>query len=298
MLGKDLSNETKISRSQYINQLFDDLKRRILNLDELSLSFFKKLKSWDIIVKHDVRIYYNHFSKNRVTKISNILSSQKGKQALKQYSQRNIYNILLSISYNAFYFALYFLVLPNLSQHLFKIYGHHSIYSGVIISVTHIGEFVGGGLSLFWIKKSYKFTLLLSTFMLSISQLLYCFSYNFNSVTMIILSRFFLGMGNERILNKKYITEYVNKIDIVKYGKLFTYFTFIGSAFGLMITLIFIIIDGDYELWGYFNLNYITNPSWVCLLISLILFGLIMCYYTDPYNHLFSIYESDGIYNF
>ena len=115
---------------------------------------------------------------------------------------------------------------------------------------------------------------------------------------MLGISRFVLGLGNGKILNKKYLTDYVNKIDVVIYSVLYTYFTWIGGAIGLIITFgcCMIMIENDNCFFRYFCFNFQTNPSWICLVISLILFFFILFFHTDPYSLIFNIYEGDCNY--
>ena len=112
---------------------------------------------------------------------------------------------------------------------------------------------------------------------------------------MIGLSRFLLGLGNAEILNKKYLTEYVNKIDITKYSMLNTYFSLIGSCIGFSITLVFIIINNKYTILNYIKFDSYTYPSTIGLLMSFFLLISILCFYKDPNSVDFEIYERDCI---
>ncbi len=289
------NSEIKRRDTLTVKHLLNDLNSKIIKLDELSFSFFKKLKVWDIIVKHEVRIIYNHFSnvKNNNLNFEVHNKAKKAEQALREYSNDNIHNIGIVLVHTALYKILFYLIFPTILLYLKKI-EYNLIYSGLVASSTHLGELIATLLSSFCVTKGYKFILTLSVILYAISLFLYSFAYHFNSIYYLIISRFTLGLGNTKMINKKYLSNYVNNLDVVRYSILYNYYSFIGGMLGFFINFVFLFISKDMIFMNIFHCNYLTNPSWVCCLLSIFFLIFICIFFTEPKKDKFKIYDEDS----
>lgn len=297
LIDDQRTSEIKRRDTLTVKHLLNDLNSRIIKLDELSFSFFKKLKYWDIIVKHEVRIIYNHFSNNKNKNRSLELKNQVNRpdQALKEYSNDNIHNIGIVLIHTAFYKILYYLIFPSILVYLQKL-EYNIIYSGLIVSSTHLGELIATLISQLFVKKGFKFTLTFSVFLYATSQFIYCLAYHFNMIYYLLISRFLLGLGNTKLVNKKYLTDYVNNLDVVRYSNLYKYYSFIGAMLGFFINFMFLFVSKDLNFMNIIHCNYLTNPSWICFLLSLFFLIFICIFYTEPKKEKFKIYDVESKY--
>jgi hypothetical protein len=289
------TSEIKRRDTLSVKHLLNDLNSRIIKLDELSFSFFKKLKFWDIIVKHEVRIIYNHFSnvKNNNLNFEVQIKTNKADQALREYSNDNIHNIGIVLIHTAFYKILYYLIFPTILLYLEKI-EFNLIYSGLLATSTHLGELIATLFTSFCVKKGYKFTLTISVFFFAISLFLYCFAYHFKSIYYLVISRFILGLGNVKMINKKYLSNYVNNLDVVRYSVLYNYYSFIGGMLGFFINFVFLFVSKDMIFMNILHCNYLTNPSWICFLLSIFFLLFICIFFTEPMKDKFNIFDANS----
>lgn len=229
----------------------------------------------------------NELKKDSV--VSN-LKHQRSQQIM--FSEENKKNMFIIIFVGFFFMFSYFIVVPFNYKHLTLI-GYNPIFSGLIMGFTPIGAFLSLFININWIKFSYKKPILISVFCIVIDSILYPLAIIYENIYIMAVGRFFLGLGSSRLISRGYIFHFVPKAKVSKQLLNFQIASLIGLTLGPIFTVITSAFYLSADVDHIFNLH--TLPSWLNLLLSVVLFFIILVFFTEPMQSEFSIYKENPL---
>lgn len=308
-----------------MRSIFKQLETNIFLIDELNHNFRNSFKEWTFHLKNSNKAYNNGYSIVAKTSIlglpaadNNINRSSRSGSSARFYgadaaaeffsnrknsldseilfTPENLNNIYITLVHCFMFMFAYSIVIPTNCIFMNKI-SENKYYSGLALGMTPIGTIF----SLFLDRKmtdySYKKPLLLSAFLYILSAILYIIAGSAKSFTLVLLSRFILGVGSFRLLNRTYLTLFVGQRKISKYLLYFQLFSLVGLASGPLFSIP-LSLFGQSETFSDERLNHVFNectlPAWMLLVLNCVLILLIAFYYTEPLDLDFMAYR-DGI---
>lgn len=308
-----LSEDFSRSDQDVINRImryFDQLQMNLYLIDENSQNFRSTFKEWNTYLKQNSQIYGNTFINNPNTSFcgvstkdkeyvgyDSISNSREPKFATRKISldsnyvlsEDNIKNINLTLFHTFFFMFSFSLFLPTNIFYIKNI-GYNPIFSGLIMAMTPIGTITSMFYTNRWIKSSFKQPILISSVFFILGHILYVLSHPTVSMIPMGIGRFLIGLGNNRIVNRNYIVEYIPKNKLSKYLLYYQISSLAGLAFGPLFSIPLIYFDNfGFNSTDIFNNS--TNPAILCIIISIILLILIIITYTEPNQSNFTVYS-------
>ena len=217
------------------------------------------------------------------------ISKIRGNNIFSVENRNNIYMLFWHTFLN---FFLVSVIQPTNAAYIKSIH-NDSIYTSIVMAVNPIGSIFGIIIFNFITKRSLKLALYISIFLYMLGSFLYVIATNFNSLYLIILGRFIIGIGAARVMIRKYIIVKVPKLLALKYSSFYVKFVVLGQAIGPLINLLFYYCS-DFSLFNFLYVNEFTLPGYVGFIASLIYLIFIVFYFTNPVNNKdFKILNSD-----
>jgi len=212
------------------------------------------------------------------------------------FSPENSKNIFLTLAHSFVFMFAYSIVIPTNCIFIHKM-STEKFYSGLALGMTPIGSIF----SLFFSKKiinsSFKFPLVLSCFLFIISSILYILAGTSHNFYLVLVSRFILGLGSFRFINRTYLILFINQSNVSKYLLYYQLSSLIGLASGPLVSMpLSLMGENDKISNGQFKdiFNESTLPCWLLLLINSILFMMIIIYYSEPLNGSFLAFRDNN----
>lgn len=318
-------NEAVLNQLNDISRFFLDLEENIYLIDELNHNFRNSFKEWTFHLKNMNKAYNNGCSilaKTSILGIPNnepINSNSSSLDNLQKYNNspvsseiyclrkksieseilfttENLNNIFLTMSHSFMFMFAYSIVIPTNCILLGEI-GEGKYYSGLALGMTPLGTIF----SLFLAKKaadhSFKKPLIFSILLFILSAVLYILASTTRSYTLILISRFILGLGSFRYLNRTYFTLFIGRRKISKYMLIYQIWSMIGLASGPLFSIPLSLLGEsqvlkDERLKNIFNVA--TLPAWLLLILNSILLLLVIVYYFEPLDISFMAFR-DGL---
>jgi MFS family permease len=158
---------------------------------------------------------------------------KKGKREVPQVlSNENSTNIKISLIHTFFYMYVYSSTLST-NSYLLKSMDTDGIYSGVVMGMTPLMAILSTIFCSKWSITSYKRPMLFTLLCFILGNFTYAFSANFQSVGMLGLGRMLIGLGSGRMVNRRYLIEFVPKSELSKYSLYYIMYGAIGLSTGL-----------------------------------------------------------------
>lgn len=321
-----IPNENDLDKSHNdIPNIFKDVELNIFRIDELYLSFRKSFKEWTYHLKNTNKTYNNGYSIVANTSVLGIPSSDKPYKSessddlyqkyirspatsdiisLKAHSidseflftSENMNNVILILAHSFLFMFSYSIVIPTNCVFLSDI-GIEKFYSGLALGLTPLGTILSLFIAKYAANWSFKKPLILSIFLSFLSAGLYIFASILKSFTLIMVSRFILGVGSFRYLNRAYLKHFIGQKKISKYLLFYQLSSLIGLAAGPLFSIPLSLIGNtaafqDDRLKNIFNFS--TFPAWLLLLLNLLLILMFIVYFSEPLDTAFMAFR-DGI---
>ena len=308
-----ISLNEDFSRSEHdiINRImryFDQLQINLYMIDENSQLFRSTFKEWHTYLKQNTQTYGNTFVTNPNTSFCGVSTKEKdyvGYDVISEsrepkfstrkisldsnyvLSEENIKNINFTLFHTFFFMCSFSLFLPTNFFYIQEI-KYDPVYSGLIMGMTGIGSLVSMTYINKWTKSSFKLPTLISCLLFLIGHSLYVLSFPTKNLVPMAIGRFLIGLGNNRILNRNYIIQFLTKNKMSKYLLYYQISSLAGLAFGPLFSIPLIYLNNfGFESNGLFN-DY-TSPGILCVILSLILFILCLTTYTEPLMSNFTV---------
>ena len=311
--GEGNNNTLSSPSIEKIKNKFTSLNTSISNMEafyhsislifQVWMRFIKanEYKSHIYTVKTTKEIYDTNGTNNANNEENNELvgKEQKPEHFLSQESYLNIRLILIqalimSICSTYFYPTIYYL----LKSIEFSPIGDNNsrekrgLYCGLIISMTHIGGLISISYSKFMINKTYKMLMLSSSILSFIGNFLFIFGIYYSSIFLIYFGTLVIGFSLNSSVHRQYLLYFIPKRKINKYLLYLKITVLFGESAGPLLSFFSLLIFPDEYIKQNSNrvFNEYTFPSWLCLLSSLVLLGIIYIFFSEPLDPKFIVY--------
>jgi hypothetical protein len=285
------------------------LKQYLCNIDECNTEFRSKIKDWNFYIKNGVQIIHDHIVSGVKNKGEDrtMLASFDGEDGniMKKFlsdrsknfyvekenslSKENRFNITISLIHTFTYMTIYYITQPTNAEYLTAL-NASAIFSGLIMGFTPLAAIISTIMFSRWTNKEYKWPMLLTLLFFMIGSLLYIFAWNAGSVLMLGFGRFFIGLGSGRMINRRYLIQFVPKTSMNKYSLHYVTAGVLGVAAGPGIAAILLIIP-DFDIGGTLYFNKYILPAWFSFTLALILLIITIVFYSEPKKTEFQVYE-------
>jgi hypothetical protein len=209
------------------------------------------------------------------------------------FTFENTNNIRISLIHS-FYFMMAFSIILPTNILMVGTMGYDYTLSGLILAFTPFGNLFSTYISNRLIEKTYKKPLVLGVFLVILSSFFYILSFPTDSIIVLCVSRFILGLGSAQLVNKHYILHFVPRKKVNMYLLYLQIASLSGLSCGpLLNALLFVISAAILGDGGYLWFNIITNPEWFVMLLGGILLVLIVKYYTEPTQNTFTMAQEE-----
>jgi hypothetical protein len=235
---------SEINLIEIINDKFEQLNNNLISIDESNSNYRATFKTWNTIAKEGNKVICNQISFVKdnhrsiitmddepiINKIMKKKFNEKGQNSV--LSRENRINLNLSMIHTTFYMMAYLILFPTNGTYLEAI-NINPIYSGLVLALTPFSSVCSTLLFSKWSDYSYKETFVFSLLCLFSGNFIYSSAYYFQSLLMICLGRTLIGFGSARILNRRYILEFLPKTLLNSYGFIYTCCGTIGLFLGI-----------------------------------------------------------------
>ena len=149
----------------------------------------------------------------------------------KEYSRENNLNISISLWHTFLYLVIYSSTLST-NSNLIKSYNSDPILSGVIMGMTPLFAISSTIICSNWTTTSYKKPMIFTLICFIIGNFLYAFSAYFKNIWILAAGRMMIGLGSGRMINRRYLIDYVHRSDLSKYSLNYIMYGALGLSTG------------------------------------------------------------------
>lgn len=299
-------NFDKAQVETLFREKFTGLKVSIEKIDEANQAIRSNVDIWSIMARENIKMVndlYNRGKKSGVSYIENekILENltknvkanfkyghqssmfshhTPGNKSVQDYSLadlKNNINIWLLLLHTLLYTMNQYVVLPNNFLYVHYL-GYHELYTGIVLAFTPLGSIISQTLY-FKIQNTYKLPLILSCLSFIAGNFLYCISYYFESLSLMCIGRFLIGVGGARSVIRRYFIEQLNNEKLSYYSFYYVTLVYVGIALGPFICFSSYYLPGFRN--GMINLNEYTYPAFVPMIIWLVYFLIFLIFHSD-----------------
>jgi hypothetical protein len=308
LMSADFNNYSPEEKTKsLVNEIFNCRSKLVeysFKIDETNTWFRSKIRDWNFYIKNGVQIIHNHIqSGTKIGARSMIGIPEEEEHVLKKFvsgndkiidkdhqlSKENSVNITLSLIHTFFYMMNYTIVQPTSSSYVSELKAN-SIYSGIVMGMAPIAAIISTIVLSKWSNTSYKTPLIVSCILFIIGNLLYSMAWTANCVWVLAIGRLLVGFASGRIINRRYLIQFISKNSITKFSVYYVASGAIGAAMGPAIACILLYFK-EFVLFDTFYVNQYTYPSWLCFALSIGFLILIIFFYTEPYSENFSMFK-------
>lgn len=193
------------------------------------------------MLKDGLRISYNHISnmqKANTTLINtendSILTKFVNKNKIEnnnKLSNENANNIKISLLHTFFYMLIYSSTLSSNAGFISSMESD-GIYSGIIMGMTPLAAVFSTIICSKWTISTYKKPIIFTLICFILGNFFYAFSAYFESINMLGFGRLLIGLGSGRMVNRRYLIEFVPKCDLSKYSLNYIMYGALGLSAG------------------------------------------------------------------
>ena len=317
-------NEENINIYEIENRI-DNLKKKIYqDLDSIDeLTYFKiQYREWfyyaklnDRIVKNNPTIYENDiynpvlsstYYKDSILEkcISNPDAIKEIKKSQSPLSHSNYINLILLNIHSCFYGSMLTNIFPLIPNYFRNYLINEDGFKGLFLMpliVTYIGYLIPYSI---FVKFNYKdkyntymsISYILSYILMFFSSVILVFLKNSDDnknikIILIVISRLLLGIANNKMMSKKYITLYLPKFVLSSVSKKFIISELIGEIIGPLISLVLSNIE-ETEI-GKVSYTKFNCIGWYGTTLSLIMCIIHFIFFTKPLSSNFLMVKDE-----
>ena len=237
-----INKNTDLEKISEIYNKINQLTENIMNIDESNSSYRTNFKSWNILLKDGIRVSYNHISNISRDADRTLISidneSILGKFVKRNKSQdksliskENNYNIKISLFHTFFYMFIYSITLST-NVKFIESMGSDGIDSGIIMGLTPLAAIASTVFCSKWTITSYKKPLIFSLICFILGNFLYAIADYPKSLIILGLGRMLIGFGSGRMVNRRYLIEFIPKNELTKYSLYYIMYGALGLGIG------------------------------------------------------------------
>jgi Na+/melibiose symporter-like transporter len=204
--------------------------------------------------------------------------AEEDKTPASEFSASQRISSLLNLASCFLYMTNYYVVAPTVGNYA-ELLGSSESMSGIIIGMTPNAALLATVLYGWWSNHSYRHAILFAGCSSVLGNVLYALALHYNSLTMVLLGRFFNGFGSARSINRRYIADTFSKADRTAASADFVTSGALGMAAGPAIA--FVLGEVPFPL-GSTMWSSVTSPGWVmaCLWSTFLL--LTFLFFREP----------------
>ena len=307
-----------IENIQINNNINDFLRKSndcLLSIDELT--YFKiQYKEWFYYAKFNKRLVKNNpiifendiynpilsssYHKDSIIEkcLSSKLAQKEFKLSQSPLSHSNQTNLIF-IFINIF---IYGTLLTNIFPIIYFCLNEINFNKALLfipLAFTYVGELIPSILYKYIDDMYLKLSYLLSYILIFIGSVLFTFienkyvslKYDSLKFILLIISRLFIGLGSNQMMNKKYLTLYLPKLYLSNISKIYLFVQILGIAFG---PLIYYIISLKFSSFLIFDYNEISCIGYYGIITSIILAILHMLFFIQPLSDEFTMVKDEA----
>ena len=296
---------TDIEQAQrIIGQNHDSIIKNIKEIDIISAQITELFFPW----KNFLRISADLNNKLiQISKEQNIINDKNKHSSIIEiynFSKENKFNIFIIFFHGYLYMFSYSIIIPFYTS-IFSYKDNIKkdkdyIWWGVLLMMTPLGTLINYFYETIFFYKSTKIPIIISCIGIMIGNLLYSFAPFFDSLFLLFLGRFFIGLFNLRTHNKMYIINFLLKKDVSFYLTMFHAFSMVGLGSGFLLNCILLFINIDNKKINII-INKFTSGTLFASFLSFILLILTIVLFTEAHSQLFNVSSlqmfGDGIIN-
>lgn len=274
-----------------IKKKFNKIKKKLEKIDDSNNLIRSGIEVWSLIIKNNIRVVDDYFkSKASLKKMTMEAMQQVILEKLTPQLQREEefhmtlsqkINIWIVLMHTFIYTMNCYIVQPTNSIYISEL-GADKTLSGLIMGLTHFAAIFCTFFYSFWTNYSYKLPLLISCLSFIIGNLFYSLAEYYQSLLMMGAGRFLIGFASARVVNRRYIIDYVPTQLIMLFSLLYVGLTCLGMAAGPFVALILLhFFPGEETLYNLkFNAN--TNPGWFSAALWVLFTLAVLFLFKDP----------------
>ena len=204
-------------------------------------------------------------------------------------SRENKANANIVFIHTFLYFFSYSIQIPYNLNYLNN-FNKADYYTGLFNSMAPIGALISFLYSIVWSFYSTKKPTIVALLFLLIGNVCCTLSQHYNTFYLLLIGRFVIGLGCNRIGNKMYLYNYIPKQDLNKYISCFHVVTLLGLSCGFLVNIPLVIYN---EHNHQFNENLGTL---ICSVVSVFVFFYALLTLTEAFNPEFfpTTFSLDG----
>ena len=288
--------------SNRILNSYKDIKKKIKTVDSYAMKIKQLYIPWDNYLKISGElsnkllqlkemisdeISINTLGSNESSHSLNPLSSLYNKTStfMKNifFSKENRFNIFIIFSQSFLFNLSYSVVIPSNINYI-EFLGYPNYCCGIIMAMTPLGMLFSLSYGSICFKRTTKYPMIFSLSLMTFGNFIYGISRRYNNIILILLGRFLLGISNNRINNKMYLTNFLPKTDVINFTSYFHYISILGlfCGFGLNTILYYFTINNG-------SLNKYTYGTWISGVLSLLLCVFSIFLFKEAHDNSFSI---------
>ena len=162
-------------------------------------------------------------------------------------------------------------------------------FCGLVISMSPLGGLISMGFTYYIIKKSYKWSMILSSILSMIGNIIFIFGIKESSIILVCIGRLITGFSLNTPVHRQYLLLFIPKRRMSKYLLYFKIYVLLGNSLGPLMSLLCLFIHGKEEIHEFFNP--FSFPGWISLFTSFILLIFIVFGFSEPLDPKFRIYS-------
>lgn len=269
------------------NKKFAKLKKKIEKIDDANNLLRTSVEVWTLMMKSNMRIVDDLESPN-VMHLKHKHEAEEGllekltpqvnhdeEAKLSPAAQKNVW---ITFIHTFFYMMNCYIIQPTNALYVTYL-GASPMVSGLIMGMTPFAAIFCTFFYSKWTNTCYKQPLLFSCFCFIFGNILYTLADYIQSLFVMGLGRFFIGLASARVVNRRYLIEKVPHQLILSYSLRYVIFTCMGMAGGPFFA-VWVLHFPEYDYW-FFKFNKFTNPGWFCAVIWLTFMSYIYVNFTD-----------------
>ena len=312
----DAQNLTTSKAHSKINEYYNLITRNVKRVDKLNYDVKVLFKPWDNFLKISSQITSKLYAITKESTVgnenieldkkeeeanlddtfgntladnTNILpnSSQMGSLSILYkknssivsnifFSRENAINITITLIHTFAYMFSFSITIPPNIKYIKDLF-YPDYYSGFLNMLLPLGVLLSFSYTTIWSSKSTKFSLIFSTFILFVGNVLYSIAFELNNIYFLFVGRFLVGLGSNRVSNKMYLANFIPIQKLNKYLSYFHILSVLGLSCGFFVNSL---IESKQESLSSSDSHLFTKNTygtWICsgffllLLISEIL---------------------------
>ena len=199
------------------------------------------------------------------------------------FSKNNLTNITITLIHTFVYMFAFAVTIPTNSDYLSKLQ-KDIYYSAMVNLCLPAGVLLSFSYSTIWSSKKTKSSIIFSTILLLIGNVIYSLAQKFQNVNFMFIGRFLLGLGCNRVSNKMYIVNYTPKQYLNRYLSYFHILTVLGTTVGFLVNILFQVRPSDSVSFKQNNLG-----TWICSTVLVLILFIELVGLTEAHSEEFSI---------